>query len=285
MARTLDQLVIDIARRFGSARSSTATGGTTTTLVDTTLIQPDNFWNNYFLRMTGGSQSGKEALITGYAQSTKTVAFDPAMSGAVANGDTYQILPQPRQDFVDAIYEAVRVASQSWMQVEDDTTSLTYSSAVQQYNLPADLVTLIGLYLGTTDGYWFELSNFDIVGDAGAFKLLMRDFPPVTFVAGQPAYSKMRLVYLALPALPATGTANTQLSEPVEREALTFVAEYALHLLHEQAMARNVTGESARGHFSLAQQHFNKAKQIQNERRPQNISRRVRTIQLPRQIG
>jgi hypothetical protein len=285
MARTLDQLVIEIARRFGSARAGTATGGSTTTVVDTTLIQPDNYWNNYYVRMLTGSQAGKEALISSYAQSTGTLTINPAMGASIANNDTYQILPLVRQDFVDSIYEAIRIASQSWMQIIDDTTTLAYSSTAQQYSLPADLVSLIGLYVGSADGYWFELNNYEIVGDAGAYKMIMREFPRDSYVASEPSFSKMRLVYLALPDIPAAGSNDTGLSEPIEREALAFVSEYALHILHEQAMSRNVTGESARGHFSLAQQHYNKAKQIQSDRRPQNVVRRVRTIQLPRQIG
>lgn len=75
-------------RLFGETARD-ATGGTTTTLIDTAgLTQPDDFWNGQTVFLPTTIQS---RYIADFAQSTKTLTFLEALSGAVISGDDYEI--------------------------------------------------------------------------------------------------------------------------------------------------------------------------------------------------
>ena len=76
--------------------TSTATGGTTTTLIDATgLSEPDtDYWKGMYVAMTTGDVAGQIRLITAYDTGTGTITFTPAMTQAVTSGDTYGILWQ-----------------------------------------------------------------------------------------------------------------------------------------------------------------------------------------------
>lgn len=73
----------------------TATGGTTTTLIDTARGEADDFWNNSWLYVAsttdGLAPQGEEALVTDFSAATDTLTFTPAMTVAPAAGDTYEL--------------------------------------------------------------------------------------------------------------------------------------------------------------------------------------------------
>lgn len=72
--------------------SGTATGGSTTTVIDTTnRSEPDDYWNHGFITMTSGSASGQTRRIGDFVNSTNTITVDYAFTAAVANTDTYTI--------------------------------------------------------------------------------------------------------------------------------------------------------------------------------------------------
>ncbi|MDZ7798411.1 MAG: hypothetical protein U5L76_02205 [Patescibacteria group bacterium] len=66
-----------------------ADSGTTTTLVDAELIQPDDFWNDYSLIMISGSNIGQEKTVSDFVSSTDTITVSSAFSNAVSAGDEY----------------------------------------------------------------------------------------------------------------------------------------------------------------------------------------------------
>lgn len=70
----------------------TATGGTTSTLTTTALINSAPTGRK--IRFLTGSQAGKEVTVTAtsvIAGGTKTLTFEPTLSGAIANTDTFVI--------------------------------------------------------------------------------------------------------------------------------------------------------------------------------------------------
>gem|GEM_PF-5279233 len=284
MALTLDQLVLTIAKRFGHAQDGIATSGSSTTLVDTPrLYQANEYWNDATIYFLAGGNPGVSRIISSY--SAVTLSWASALSVAVINGDTYQVLPRGRQDFVDAIQEAIRKAGESWMVMKDDTTSLDFSTA-QEYTLPADLVTLNAVYAG--DGtYWAPVLAWEVLpNSAEAYKLMIRQWPKWPYLqdAGQVALSDMRLEYLALPTSLTAGADVLGMATNVERECVSFIVEYALHLLHQNELAHNVTGLAARTHVTLAEKHYNEAMRVMAMRKVNTQPKRIRTRAYPTQI-
>ncbi|MEA3399223.1 MAG: SH3 domain-containing protein [Patescibacteria group bacterium] len=66
-------------------------GGTTLTLVDSELTQPDDHWNNYELWMMSGNNMGEKRVIEDFVNSTHTVTVSSAFTSAIAEGDQYVI--------------------------------------------------------------------------------------------------------------------------------------------------------------------------------------------------
>jgi hypothetical protein len=193
------------------------------------------------------------------------------------------VTPVQRQYFIDAINEAIRRADVTWMQVKQDE-SLTLSTE-QEYTLPSDLILLLGVYVGIpgNPAAWAPYTSYEVImPTAGTPKLHLRNIPQ-PFTVPVSSNTTIRLVYAANPSMLTTGTGTMGIGEPA-REAISFVQEMALHLLHEQAVARNVTGEAARAHLTLAQQHLDKAREIKAMVKPSNIQRRMRTRILPKHI-
>lgn len=72
-----------------------ATGGTTTTLIDTSednhLSRTDGFFKGLELEFIGGTHAGERVRITDSVKDTRTLTFSPAVSGAVDDTDVYRI--------------------------------------------------------------------------------------------------------------------------------------------------------------------------------------------------
>ena len=72
--------------------TGTATGGTTTTLIDTNnLTQANDYWNWGIVTFTSGNNNGSSRKILDFDAATDTATFDYALDNAVAIGDTYTI--------------------------------------------------------------------------------------------------------------------------------------------------------------------------------------------------
>lgn len=76
-----------------------ATGGTTTTLIDTTRAASwttANQWKGHYLMMTSGLNAGQERKITAYDAGTQTLTVPSAFTGGnIVSGDTYFIYDKP----------------------------------------------------------------------------------------------------------------------------------------------------------------------------------------------
>ncbi len=71
--------------------SASNSAGTISTLVDTTLTEADDTFNGHALTFLSGTYQGRTVYVTDYVQSTGTLTFTPAMSGAVALGTNYKL--------------------------------------------------------------------------------------------------------------------------------------------------------------------------------------------------
>jgi len=144
VAYTLSNLLQDVYMDLGQFNVSTATGGTTATLVDSKQVglHKDNAWLNgacFIIRDVAGASAAPEgefALVTGYTSSSGT--FTSAASSytvAPADGDTY--------GFVNNFYplHTVRELCNLGIQALGDValvdTSLTTAASQREYALPA----------------------------------------------------------------------------------------------------------------------------------------------------
>lgn len=81
--------------KYHASKTYTATGGSTTTLVDSSLLpQTDNFWINGKIKIIScaadSSLNGKKITITDSTGSSGTLTFATQIA-ALASGDTYQL--------------------------------------------------------------------------------------------------------------------------------------------------------------------------------------------------
>jgi hypothetical protein len=77
-----------------SLASGTATGGSSTTLVDTSRGEASDYWNGSRIVFTSGSNAGVSRLITDYDGGTDTFTFTPAVPvGSISAGDDYHVRP------------------------------------------------------------------------------------------------------------------------------------------------------------------------------------------------
>ncbi len=260
---TLNEIVLKIARRLGRSTSGTATGGTTSTLIDTAVLwQADNTWAAHFLRFLTGDNADLERLVRSHLQSTKTLTFDPVTPFAAAEGDQYMILPLEYKDFTDAIGSAVDSAGSAWMAIRDDTTSLSFNGA-QEYSLPADVALVYQVWSG--DGTtWAPVYTYEILGRPGAYKLVLRDHPG-SFTPQAVGSSSMRILYASVLNAPQKPYDTLDMGE--DRQAVLYIEEMALYFIHQTLWSRNPTGEQARSHMSKSQQHRAEAADIKAHRR------------------
>jgi len=275
MAQTLNDIALQVGRNFGSVLAGALTSGGTSTVTDTNyLIQPDNTWVNHYCRFNDANQ---ERLITAHSQSTKTITVDPAFtSTSITTSSAYTILPLQWVDIVAAVQQAINLAGSSWAVLKDDQ-SITFTTA-QEYDLPSDLVTINGIYGG--DGvYWAPVTSWEIIGSPGSYKLMFKHLPEIRVpqLATEVPLIQMRIEYIAMPTLMSSGADTTGVGDVAERELVQYLIETASYILHRQAMRRNLTGESARGHMSAAEEHRRAGETIKQNRRIPPVIKRIKT--------
>jgi hypothetical protein len=285
MAMTLDDVVLNIGARLKDAIGGNATGGTATTLIDTAALwHPDNAWVNQYLRILTGAYAGQDRLITASAQASKTLTFDPALSGPIVNGVQYQILPLRRERIVQAVQNSIRAAGQTWL-VNASKQDIAITGA-QEYDLPVDVVTVNEVYAGAA-GYWYPLTAFEVKGASGALKLMLREMPGIDAVQDGViignSFTYIRVDYTAMPSLMSAG-ADTLGVGTYDNEAINFIIEYSLYLLKMAAFDADVTGAAARGSLAGADRHLQAAQEIKARAHYVQGPGRIRTMTIPRQI-
>lgn len=72
-------------------KTSTATGGTNSTIIDTALNQADDYWNFGTVVFTSGSNKGYSRKVMDFDSATHTVTLDYILDYAIESGDDYTI--------------------------------------------------------------------------------------------------------------------------------------------------------------------------------------------------
>ena len=170
MTTTLFNATLALASELGVLRTRLATGGSTSTLLDSVgRTEEDDNYNGgtvWLITDAGGASAAPEGefpIITDFANTGGVVSA--TFTVAPAAGDTYGIATAryPR----DVLIEAINRQLVKYKMKRYDATSLDVVSAQSEYTLPAGITgaNLIGVYESTVDdsndNQWVEL-NFHV---------------------------------------------------------------------------------------------------------------------------
>ncbi|MBU1621894.1 MAG: hypothetical protein KKF27_20815 [Gammaproteobacteria bacterium] len=127
----------------------TATGGSTTTVVDSARTESDDYWNNCWLFIVSTSDGlapqGEEMQVTDYSGSTDTFTVAPAFSAAVGNTDTYEVRRYyPASAIHAAINEAIEEAQNVFPNYTEDET-LVVKSDINEFTLPSTISDILNV--------------------------------------------------------------------------------------------------------------------------------------------
>jgi hypothetical protein len=162
-----------------------ATGGSTSTIPDTTLtgkFDDDSFKDGMaFVRVTtdGLAPVGQYSLITGYVDSSGEFTVSPVFSAAVGSGDYYAIA-----DPVWNLYTVLRLVNQGLRRfgvISLVDTSITAAAQTLEYTLPLALKAfpLDKVELGNATDGWEELSDWYVLpATAGSQGKLVFNYQP-----------------------------------------------------------------------------------------------------------
>lgn len=142
----LTHLMQKAYRRVANVRTSTATGGSTTTIVDAKLLDyledsnEDDYLNNWTVFVVtdsagaGADPEGKFSIISDYTAETGTITVPSSLTTAVASGDTYMYCtPEvPIYDMIEIVNDALVYLGKT---PRVDST-LTTANNQTEYTLP-----------------------------------------------------------------------------------------------------------------------------------------------------
>ena len=289
-ATTLNGLIANIAARMGNYTQGAATSGNTSArMYDTNgLIHPNKMWINFYLRVMGENENTTfERVISDSSQTERCVDFSPEIPNGVtiAAGTKYEIKQMPTRDYVQAVHTAIYTAGDRFMKMVDDTTSLRLTTR-QEYGLPSDLVMLHAVYTGWNN-HWVPLTAYEVVGVPGNYKILIGSVPewPYTAVTIPKGMEwQIRLEYTALQTDLVNGNSSLGYQGVELNTAFAYIEEYALHVLNLMAVSRNATGEKARAHLTLSENHRGEAERIKQSFNNKPVIRMVETRRFSKSI-
>jgi hypothetical protein len=221
--------MLALARQVGLTEG-TATGGSSTTLVDSGLGGTDDEYNGgtaFLITDAGGAGAAPEnesASITDYAASTGTVTV--TFSAAPGAGDAYGLCKTPRY----RLYQAINLALSDLRKVPfEDDTSLDTAASTLAYTIPAaakrDLRQVWLALNKTAPIHWQELH--------GWYQIHGKSTGDLVFLSQPPATRDIRLVYCGPHSLLTADTSS--LNSAVPLNYLKWRAAYYIYRqrLHE----------------------------------------------------
>lgn len=148
---TFYDLIKELANLIGDTRQGAATGGSVTTLVDTTLIESDGVYNGgtLFIELS----PPVTPRITTWTQSTYTFAF-PTLAAGPSSGTPYTVVSHKYP--LDVLKKAVNQALAEVGSIMDVDETLTIVADQERYTIPATASNDIRrVELGTVnEGEW-----------------------------------------------------------------------------------------------------------------------------------
>lgn len=138
-----------VLQELGTVVGGTATGGSTTTLIDTLMLDnyPDNFFDEgtlFVVYDAGGAAAapqGELGVVASFNGSTRTVTLSAALTQAIASGDQY-LLGTARFPYWQ-VREAINRALEETGDVEVVNSATTAATAQTEYTLPTTNIRVI----------------------------------------------------------------------------------------------------------------------------------------------
>jgi len=155
-SRTRKELRQEIGRNLGAVITGIATGGTTTTLIDTqSLLGGDDDYNGKYIRLTSGNANGKTGIVSDFVNSSNTATIKPiegtAFSGAIADDDTYELWDETyNPDFVDDFINDAIVQFTPRALVPEEDTSLCGHISRPEHSIPSNMVAISEVFYRTS---------------------------------------------------------------------------------------------------------------------------------------
>lgn len=195
MSVTLLQARAEIAARAQEFLQGTATGGSTTTIVDTTNLQEtDGYWAESIALITSGANDGVQRRVQTFTSSTNTLTLYAAFNAAVASGVTYELYRRfSPTDIKTALNRAINIGSPDFREkVRYDATAV---ADTLQYAFPSGLALMDKGMVRVEYQYYTDATqttypftrlspdSYEILEDfsgAGSIKTLQLKFNPET---------------------------------------------------------------------------------------------------------
>lgn len=164
MSKTLFDLTLDLARLLETVTEGIATGGSTSTVIDTVeRSEADDYWIagtvwiTYDAGGAGAAPQGEYGYVSDSVSSTGVLTLRSALTAAVAANDRYAIsTPRyPLSLLIQKINEALGVIEKT------DITTITIASSQLEYTLPADVKDLKQVWIQTDA----DVNDWDPVHD------------------------------------------------------------------------------------------------------------------------
>lgn len=126
----------EIAKRAQEFLQSSATNGSTTTLVDANALNyADGYWDEATVLITSGTNNGLERRVQTYTQSTSTLTLYSSLAGAVASGDSFELFRRfGPTDILTATNRALNIAAPDFR--EKVVAIVTATQDTLQYGFP-----------------------------------------------------------------------------------------------------------------------------------------------------
>lgn len=172
MGKTLFDLTYQLARKLGATSEGVATGGSTSTLVDTVeLTQDDDFWNGgtvwvlYDAGGAGAAPQGEYSVVSDFATNTDTATLRTTLTAAIAAGDRYAIARTryPLHILIAKLNEAIQEVGP--LEITDITT-ITTAADQTEHSLPANVHEVRQVWLqtniDTNDNQWTPVTDWKI---------------------------------------------------------------------------------------------------------------------------
>lgn len=200
MTFTLADLTYRVAREMGGGIlfEGTATGGTTSTLVDTSRTEASDYWNKgtaWIIRDAAGAGAAPEgefSVISDWDLSTFTASLSTTLTTAIAAGDRYALCKKryPLHVLTQMVNNALTELGN--IPYEDET--LQTSTDVTEYTLPAGVWAQNLLQVHLKDYYGNNVDK-ELLGWTVEFGATgVQDV--LTFRGSLPTTYYLRLVYL-----------------------------------------------------------------------------------------
>jgi hypothetical protein len=156
-------VLLNLAKRLGDTFSGVATGGSTSTLIDTSQTKPDGFWTNGTLFIQTGNNASKALIIRNWDYPTTTFTTD-TQSGA--NAASNQYIAITKEYSKQLLLNAVNLALTEIGPVLKKA-SLTPVAGQREYTLTSGTEDIRRVEVDETPDHFWRVIDSELVFDDG----------------------------------------------------------------------------------------------------------------------